>query len=168
MRLHDADRAHKAANLRQDSAALLRLNARPVGFLWHYVCRHKLGHAIVFASVLIAVVCGVSTQYGMKHLIDIIAAPPAADGRVWWAFALLCALITAANPPIQAIRRDIMPSALMGARRSGQTAIRSLPLAIAPTLFGALPGGKAGIVPNQAPIGTRPAHPPRTQPRGWR
>ena len=42
------------------------------------------------------------------------------------------------------------------------------PLAIAPTLFGALPGGKAGIVPNQAPIGTRPAHPPRTQPRGWR
>ena len=94
----------------------------------------------------------ISSSLGLAVLLDFAAA----------------ALITAANPPIQTLRRDIMPSALMGARRSGQTAIRSLPLAIAPTLFGALPGGKAGIVPNQAPIGTRPAHPPRTQPRGWR
>jgi ATP-binding cassette, subfamily B, bacterial len=97
MRLCDADRAHNAAGLRHDGAALLRLNTRPVGFLWHYVQHRKLGHAIVFASVLVAVVCGVSTQYGMKHLIDIIAAPPSHDGRVWWAFALLCGLITADN-----------------------------------------------------------------------
>ena len=47
---------------------------------------------------LLAVGCGVATQYGMKHLIDVISGGPAAAGtRVWWAFALLAALIAADN-----------------------------------------------------------------------
>ena len=54
-------------------AEISRLRTHPIGFLWHYVCRHPWGHAIVFGSVLIAVVCAVSTQYGLKHLIDIVS-----------------------------------------------------------------------------------------------
>ncbi len=39
-----------------------------------------------------------STQYGMKHLIDVISGGPAAAGtRVWWAFALLAGLVAADN-----------------------------------------------------------------------
>ena len=54
---------------------------------------HLVGHAIVLAAVLLAVVCSVSTQFGMKHLIDVVAGGPAAAGtRVWSAFALLCRL----------------------------------------------------------------------------
>ena len=76
---------------------LPRLRARPTGFLWQYVRRHPCGHAIVFGSVLVAVTCSVSAQYGLKHLIDIVAAGPSMDGRVWWAFALLCSFVAADN-----------------------------------------------------------------------
>ncbi|MBN9559364.1 MAG: ABC transporter ATP-binding protein [Alphaproteobacteria bacterium] len=69
---------------------------RPVGFLTHYVGRHAIGHGIVLASVLVAVMCAVSTQYGLKHLIDIVSAGPGSGG-VWAAFALLCGLIAADN-----------------------------------------------------------------------
>ncbi len=97
MASNDTGVSENAATLRQNMAALARLHASPIGFLWHYVRRHPWGHGIVFASVLVAVVCGVSTQYGLKHLIDIVSAPPTADGRVWWAFALLCTLTAADN-----------------------------------------------------------------------
>ncbi len=86
-----------AAKLGQDVGGLSRLRARPLGFLWRYVRRHPWGHATVFLSVLVAVICAVSTQYGLKHLIDIVAAGPSHDGRVWWAFALLCVLVAADN-----------------------------------------------------------------------
>lgn len=86
-------------------AALLRLGQSPLRFLGHYVACHPFGHAVVLASVLAAVVCSVSTQYGMKRLIDAIAAgsaagapgPHAATAAVWLAFALLCGLIAADN-----------------------------------------------------------------------
>jgi len=70
---------------------------RPIAFLAHYVARHPLGHAIVLVSVLAAVACSVSTQYGMKRLIDVIAAGPHGGGAVWSAFALLCGLVAADN-----------------------------------------------------------------------
>ena len=86
-----------AAKSGQGVFELTRLRARPTGFLWHYVRHRPWGHAIVFCSVAVAVACAVSTQYGLKHLIDIVAAGPPADGRIWWAFALLCALVAADN-----------------------------------------------------------------------
>src|SRR3984885_6676973 len=89
--------AEIAAKLGQEMADLSRLRASPLGFLWHYVRRHAWGHAIVFLSVLVAVVCAVATQYGLKHLIDIVSAGPAHDGGIWWAFALLCVLVAADN-----------------------------------------------------------------------
>jgi MFS family permease len=69
------------------------------------------------------------------------------------------ALVSAANPPIQAARLDIVPGALWGRVESTRTAIRSLAQAIAPTLFGAVTSLIAGIVPSQAPIGTHPGTP---------
>jgi ATP-binding cassette subfamily B protein len=46
---------------------------------------------------MVAVACAVSVQYGLKNLIDIVAAGPGKAGNLWWAFAALCALIAADN-----------------------------------------------------------------------
>ncbi|HEY2618331.1 MAG TPA: ABC transporter ATP-binding protein [Acetobacteraceae bacterium] len=82
--------------MRQDETTrLARLRTHPIRFLWHYVCRHPWGHATVFLSVLVAVTCAVSVQYGLKHLIDIIAAGPGKAAGLWTAFALLCSLVAA-------------------------------------------------------------------------
>ncbi len=80
-----------------------RLVGSPLRFLRHYVRNHPIGHAIVLISVVAAVICSVSTQYGMKRLIDAIATgnttshAPAAMAAVWAAFAVLCGLIAADN-----------------------------------------------------------------------
>ncbi len=91
-------------NLHTAAPATLRLLAgSPVRFLRHYVRSHPIGHAIVLASVVAAVICSVSTQYGMKRLIDAIAAgtgvphTQATMAAVWAAFAVLCGLIAADN-----------------------------------------------------------------------
>jgi ATP-binding cassette subfamily B protein len=81
--------------MRQTGLPLLRTH--PIGFLWHYVRRHPWGHATVFISVLIAVVCAVSVQYGLKNLIVVVAAGPANAHGLFGAFAVLCALIAADN-----------------------------------------------------------------------
>jgi ATP-binding cassette subfamily B protein len=74
------------------------LRGRPLGFLWSYVRRHPAGHLTILLSVLVAVTCSVSTQYGMKYLIDIVATGrDAAGNQVWTAFALLCGLVAADN-----------------------------------------------------------------------
>jgi len=64
------------------------------------------------------------------------------------------ALISAANPPLDAARLDIMPSGLWGRAESTRTFLRSLAQALAPLLFGAIADLVAGFVPAQAPIGT--------------
>ena len=69
----------------------------PLLYLLGYALHHKAGYALVFGAVLAAVVCAVSTQYGLKHLIDILAQGPATAQGVWPAFFLLCALIAADN-----------------------------------------------------------------------
>jgi ATP-binding cassette, subfamily B, bacterial len=80
------------------SDRLPALRGRPLAFLFAYVRRHPVGHMTVLLSVLVAVTCSVSTQYGMKHMIDIVASgPEAAGSRVWAAFALLCGLVAADN-----------------------------------------------------------------------
>jgi MFS family permease len=68
-------------------------------------------------------------------------------------------LISAANPPIQAARLDVVPAGLWGRASSALTVVRSLAQAAAPLLFGALSQLIAGIVPQQAPIGTHPSAP---------
>jgi sugar phosphate permease len=65
-------------------------------------------------------------------------------------------LISAANPPLDAARLDIMPAGLWGRAESTRTFLRSLAQALAPLVFGGLSQLIAGIVPAQAPIGTHP------------
>jgi len=81
--------------MRQTTMNLPRLRAHPLKFLWHYVRRHPGGHATVFFSILVAVACAVSVQYGLKHLIDIVASGPGKADGLWLAFALLCSLVAA-------------------------------------------------------------------------
>ncbi len=69
----------------------------PLGFLATYVRRHWRGHAVVLAAVVLAVIASVTTQYGMKWLIDEVAHGPGAPNHVWTAFVILCSLIAADN-----------------------------------------------------------------------
>ncbi|MFL5829088.1 MAG: MFS transporter [Solirubrobacteraceae bacterium] len=66
------------------------------------------------------------------------------------------ALISAANPPLDAARLDIMPAGLWGRAESTRTVVRSLAQALAPLVFGGLADLIAGIAPEQSPIGTHP------------
>ncbi len=69
---------------------------RPVAFLLRYVRRRMVSHAAILTAVLAAVGCSVSSQYGVKFLVDTLSAGPA-NGEVWVAFALLVSLIAADN-----------------------------------------------------------------------
>jgi MFS family permease len=71
-----------------------------------------------------------------------------------WFDVIGAALLSAANPPLDAARLDIMPAGLWGRAESTRTVIRSLAQALAPILFGGLADLIAGIEPSQAPIGT--------------
>jgi MFS family permease len=63
-------------------------------------------------------------------------------------------LLSAANPPLDAARLDIMPAGLWGRAESTRTVLRSLAQALAPVVFGGLSQLIAGIAPAQAPVGT--------------
>ncbi len=79
---------------------MTRFQARPLAFLFHYVNRHRTGHVIILTAVVLAVVCSVLTQYGLKALIDVVSRGREAPGVVeasWRAFAVLCGLIAADN-----------------------------------------------------------------------
>src|SRR5579872_2105813 len=64
---------HNAAEMRQRRDMLRGRRVSPFRFLLRYMGRHPIGHGIVLAAVLLAVACGAGTQYGMKHLIDVIS-----------------------------------------------------------------------------------------------
>jgi MFS family permease len=64
------------------------------------------------------------------------------------------ALISAANPPLDAARLDIMPPGLWGRAESVRTFLRSIAQALAPLLFGGVSDLIAGFEPQKAPLGT--------------
>src|SRR5207245_971554 len=64
--------------------------------------------------------------------------------------------LSAANPPLDAARLDIMPPGLWGRAESVRTMLRTVGQAVAPLLFGAVADLVAGFTPRQAPIGTHP------------
>ncbi len=77
---------------------LADLRRRPLAFLFRYIGRHVLGHSIILLAVLAAVGCSVSTQFGMKHLIDVVSMGQQAGAPlVWNAFLILCGLVAADN-----------------------------------------------------------------------
>lgn len=65
-------------------------------------------------------------------------------------------LLSAANPPLDAARLDIMPAGLWGRAESTRTFLRSLAQALAPIVFGGVADLVAGFAPQQAPVGTHP------------
>ena len=72
------------------------------------------------------------------------------------------ALISAANPPLDAARLDIMPPGLWGRAESVRTFLRSIAQALAPLLFGGVSDLIAGFEPQKAPIGTHTVGPVST------
>jgi ATP-binding cassette, subfamily B, bacterial len=67
----------------------------PLAFVLRYVRLRPISHAAILAAVLGAVACSVSTQYGVKFLVDTLSS--GADAAAWTAFILLGALIAADN-----------------------------------------------------------------------
>jgi len=72
------------------------------------------------------------------------------------------ALISAANPPLDAARLDIMPPGLWGRAESARTFLRSIAQALAPLLFGGVSDLIAGFEPQKAPLGTHTVGPVST------
>jgi ATP-binding cassette subfamily B protein len=70
---------------------------RPLPFVLRYLRRRLLSHVVILASVVAAVACSVSTQYGVKFLVDGLSAGPTHAGSVWLAFVFLMSLIAADN-----------------------------------------------------------------------
>src|SRR5215469_8519186 len=65
--------------------------ASPLGFIFRYIRLRPISHM----AVLAAVTCSVCTQYGIKFLVDTLAA--GTNAAAWTAFFLLGSLIAADN-----------------------------------------------------------------------
>ena len=65
---------------------------RPIAFLWHYVRRRPWLHLIAIASVAGAASFACVAQYGLKLIVDGMAAGPQHIAQVWWALAVFAAL----------------------------------------------------------------------------
>ena len=75
---------------------LTTYGARTLAFLGRYVRARAVPHAAVAAAVVTAVACSVSTQYGVKRLVDALSAP-SKNGSPWFAFCILLFFIAADN-----------------------------------------------------------------------
>jgi ATP-binding cassette subfamily B protein len=76
---------------------LSRYANRPFAFVLHYLRQRLASHVVILTAVVAAVACSVGTQYGVKFLVDGLAAGPAHGGSVWLAFIFLMSLIAADN-----------------------------------------------------------------------
>src|SRR5262249_29026611 len=76
-----------------------RYSDRPLAFLARYVRRRPIAHAAIVTAVVAAVGCSVGAQYGVKILVDTLAAGADATraSDAWLGFVLLAALIGADN-----------------------------------------------------------------------
>src|SRR5215468_4855713 len=66
---------------------------RPLAFLWHYIKRRPLLHAAALISVVGAASFACFAQFGLKLIVDGMAAGPQQIARVWWALGLFAALL---------------------------------------------------------------------------
>ncbi|MFC3125898.1 ABC transporter ATP-binding protein [Pseudoroseomonas globiformis] len=69
----------------------------PFPFLMTYVRRHSWRYGILMTAITLAVLCSVSTQYGLKYLIDVVATPASDEAlrQAWQALFILAGLIVA-------------------------------------------------------------------------
>src|SRR5215216_737608 len=68
---------------------------RPFHFVMRYLRQRRASHLVILVAVVAAVACSVGTQYGVKYLVDALAAGPAHGNDVWLAFVFLISLIAA-------------------------------------------------------------------------
>jgi ATP-binding cassette, subfamily B, bacterial len=73
-----------------------RYAGRPLAFMFRYVRLRPGTHLLILTAVMAAVACSVSTQYGVKYLVDTLSGSQV-DNGVWIAFLLLVSLIAADN-----------------------------------------------------------------------
>jgi ATP-binding cassette, subfamily B, bacterial len=66
-------------------------------FFARYVRRRALAHGVIILAVLGAVTCSVSTQYGVKFLVDALSGAPERSAGPWFAFAMLVSFVAADN-----------------------------------------------------------------------
>src|ERR1700688_1590229 len=76
---------------------ICRFRNKPLSFLARYVRRRRLAHGVIILAVLGAVTCSVSTQYGVKVLVDVLSREPGQGGSPWLAFAILVSFVAADN-----------------------------------------------------------------------
>src|SRR6266581_1074316 len=70
---------------------------RPFPFVLRYLRQRLVSHTVILTAVVAAVACSVSTQYGVKFLVDCLTGGTAHSGGVWLAFIVLMSLIAADN-----------------------------------------------------------------------
>jgi len=68
----------------------------PLAFMFRYIRLRPGSHLLILLAVLSAVACSVSTQYGVKVLVDTLSGKLGSP-NVWIAFLLLVSLISADN-----------------------------------------------------------------------
>jgi ATP-binding cassette subfamily B protein len=67
---------------------------RPLAYLFHYIAQRPIAHGVILCAVIAAVACSVSTQYGIKLLVDTLTTQLHSP---WTAFVVLVTLIAADN-----------------------------------------------------------------------
>jgi ATP-binding cassette subfamily B protein len=70
---------------------------RPLAYFAHYIRERPVAHGAILTAVLAAVTCSVSTQYGVKALVDVLSAGGGVTTSVWIPFTVLVLLIAADN-----------------------------------------------------------------------
>src|SRR5271155_603926 len=70
---------------------------RPLPFVLRYLRQRPASHVFIVTAVFAAVACSVSTQYGVKYLVDSLSAGSEQADHVWLAFVILMSLIAADN-----------------------------------------------------------------------
>ncbi|HEY3621336.1 MAG TPA: ABC transporter ATP-binding protein [Roseiarcus sp.] len=79
-----------------ESDDLTKYGPRTLAFLGRYVRARAAPHAAIALAVLAAVTCSVSTQYGVKRLVDALSAPSTGVSP-WFAFGVVLFFIAADN-----------------------------------------------------------------------
>jgi ATP-binding cassette subfamily B protein len=74
---------------------LTKYGSRTLAFLGRYIRARAVPHAAIAIAVVTAVGCSVSTQYGVKRLVDALSAP--SHGSAWLALCVLLSFIAADN-----------------------------------------------------------------------
>jgi predicted MFS family arabinose efflux permease len=142
--------------------------------------RYHIGQAEVTVVLLLLVIAAVIGTVVSGRITDAIVRQGNVEARLWmpavcylgaavlfipgvlgshltpalWFDMGGAALLSAANPPLDAARLDIMPSGLWGRAESTRTLARSLAQSLGPLVFSLLADIISGIAPSPAPIGT--------------